>query len=226
MDFLLEKHGFYIRKNILTSEDIESIDYIDKFEEYPYSVIQDSKYSNVKIGFEDKIITEARRYRFKDYKVIMKKVFHKPAFIGAHEPYHQDFFYKQHHGYDSDSFIQCFVALDDLDKAPLTVFCGSHLLGVQPHVPVLERDGKAKYVVAPDILEKYSIHMLTIDWLKKGDAIFFDYNLIHGSASNASDKKQKRMIVEMCDKEIKTMNHGEDRRKFEKSVLQSMLKEK
>ena len=115
--------------------------------------------------------------------------------------------------------------MHDHDYAPLNVFIGSHKKGLLPHRLVVERDGNAKYAISKDILKEikdtfYPVH------LKKGDGIFFDYSLVHGSGSNGSPFDQSRLIVQMCSKKLPTILHGSDRRLYEKDVLEKMLNAK
>jgi len=163
--------------------------------------------------------------RGKNLNIYMRKVYHKNAFVGAHEGFHQDFFYKQYHGLDNKNFLQCFVALDNLYYTPLNVFKGSHKLGLQDHVKVLERDGNAKFIISPKTLAFLENEFLALK-LEKGDAIFFDYLLIHGSGSNPSPFNQKRMVVELASENLNIKTHGFDRKEFEKQVLSNMLSTK
>jgi len=224
MDFNLEDHGFTIVKNFLSEDDISKIVYTSSQLEYPFTPLSPKKFSNVSLDTR-KIVLKASALRGKNYKVFMEKVFHKLAFEGAHEIYHQDLYYRQGLNIPNSEYLQSFFALHDLDHAPMNVFIGSHKKGLQPHRLVIERDGKAKYAISKDILEDFKDDFFTVP-LKKGDGLFFDYSLIHGSASNASPFDQSRLIVQLCSKKLPEINHGSDRKLYEKSVLKKMLKQK
>lgn len=153
----------------------------------------------------------------------MEKVIYKSAFEGTHEIYHQDFYYRQGLNIPNSAYMQSFFALHDHDYAPINVFIGSHKKGLQPHRLVLERDGNAKYSISKDILKDFSQDFYPVH-LKKGDAIFFDYSLIHGSGSNASPFDQSRLVVQMCSEKLPMIEHGIDRKLYEKHILKTMAK--
>jgi ectoine hydroxylase-related dioxygenase (phytanoyl-CoA dioxygenase family) len=87
---------------------------------------------------------------------------------------------------------------------------------------VMERDGNAKYAISSSTLRNYKNDFYSVN-LKKGDGIFFDYSLIHGSASNGSPYDQSRLIVQLCSKELPKIKHGYDRRDHEIDILSKML---
>lgn len=222
---MFDEDGFVIKKNFLTEKEINSIRFLTSDYEYPYSKIKSLKFSHVDFDFQKRFMDVGKSIRGKNLNIYMRKVYHKNAFVGAHEGFHQDFFYKQYHGLDNKNFLQCFVALDNLYYAPLNVFKGSHKLGLQDHVKVLERDGNAKFIISPKTLASLENEFLALK-LEKGDAIFFDYLLIHGSGSNPSPFNQKRMVVELASENINIKTHGFDRKEFEKQVLSNMLSTK
>ena len=224
MKFNLEEHGFEIVKSFFNQNELDSIEYLDSFDEYPFTLNSTTKFSNVRLNV-DRIVKKANSLRDKNYKVFMNKFYHKTAFEGSHEIYHQDFFYRQDLKIPSSEYIQSFFAIHDLEYAPLNVFIGSHKKGLLPHRIVVERDGNAKYSISSDILRKYKNDFYSLK-LKKGDGVFFDYSLIHGSASNGSPYDQSRLIVQLCSKEIPKIKHGYDRRDYEIDILSKMLNAK
>ena len=224
MDFNLKDHGFTVIKNFLSDEDINEIRFVNEFYEYPYTPLSPIKFSNVDVD-TNKITLKASALTGKKYEVFMKKFYHKTAFEGGHEIYHQDYYYRQALNIPNSEYLQTFFAMHDHDYAPLNVFIGSHKKGLLPHRLVVERDGNAKYAISKDILKEmkndfYPVH------LKKGDGLFFDYSLVHGSGSNGSPFDQSRLIVQMCSKKLPTILHGSDRRLYEKDVLEKMLNAK
>ena len=224
MDFNLKDHGFTVIRNFLSDEDINKIKFEDEFYEYPNTPLSPIKFSNADVD-TNKITLKASALTGKKYEVFMKKFYHKTAFEGSHEIYHQDYYYRQALNIPNSEYLQTFFAMHDHDYAPLNVFIGSHKKGLLPHRLVMERDGNAKYAISKDILKEikdtfYPVH------LKKGDGIFFDYSLVHGSGSNGSPFDQSRLIVQMCSKKLPTILHGSDRRLYEKDVLEKMLNAK
>ena len=64
--------------------------------------------------------------------------------------------------------------------------------------------------------------------LKAGSCLFFNYQLIHGSSSNASEFQQLRMIVQLLKKEnnrdvMKNQNVWKKRNLKEISILQKII---
>src|SRR5210317_1484572 len=162
---MFDEDGFVIKKNFLTEKEINSIRFLTSNYEYPYSEIKSLKFSHVDFDFQKKFMDVGKGIRGKNLNIYMRKVYHKNAFVGAHEGFHQDFFYKQ------------------------------------DHVKVLERDGNAKFIISPKTLAFLENEFLALK-LEKGDAIFFDYLLIHGSGSNPSPFNQKRMVVELASENL------------------------
>lgn len=222
--FNLEEHGFVIYKNFFNDEEIEKIKFLDEFYEYPYTPLSPTKFSNVSLDTK-KIVLKAAALRGKRYEVFMNKFYHKRAFEGSHEVYHQDYYYRQALNIPNLEYLQTFFAIHDHDYAPLNVFIGSHKKGLQPHRLVFERDGNAKYAISKDILKEFKEDFYPVH-LKKGDGIFFDYSLIHGSGSNGSPFDQSRLIVQMCTKDLPSINHGSDRRLYERDIIGKMLNAK
>tara|TARA_Y100000114_G_scaffold74345_1_gene68187 strand:+ start:457 stop:1140 length:684 start_codon:yes stop_codon:yes gene_type:complete len=221
MEFNLEEHGFIIIKNFFSEEELNSIEYLDKYFEYPYTPLAPTKFSNVMIDTK-KVLLKATALTGKKYKPFMGKFYHKSAFEGSHEIYHQDYYYRQALNIPNSEYLQTFFAMHDHDYAPLNVFIGSHKKGLQPHRLVMERDGNAKFAISKDILKHFKNDFYPVK-LKKGDGIFFDYSLIHGSGSNGSPFDQSRLIIQMCTQKLPKIEHGSDRRLYEIDTLQKMI---
>jgi len=86
----------------------------------------------------------------------------------------------------------------------------------------MERDGNAKYAISNDILKEFKDDFYSVK-LKRGDGLFFDYSLVHGSGSNGSPHDQSRLIVQLCTKDLPQIHHGSDRRLYEIDSLQKMI---
>ena len=221
MEFNLEEHGFTIVKGFFSDEELDSIEFLNKFYEYPLTPLSPPKFSNIEFDTE-KIVLKSKALRGKDYKVFMKKFYYKTAFEGSHEIYHQDYYYRQGLNIPSSEYLQCFLAIHDHEHAPLNVFIGSHKKGLQAHRLVMERDGNAKYAISNDILKEFKDDFYSVK-LKRGDGLFFDYSLVHGSGSNGSPHDQSRLIVQLCTKDLPQIHHGSDRRLYEIDSLQKMI---
>lgn len=222
-DYNLNEHGFVLVENFYSEKEINSFRFLKTDLEYPQ---QDTIAKGAEIAFDfNKVRDFAKTLTGKSYYIFMQKVNFKPAFIGSHEIYHQDYYYRQNMGVDSEEFLQVFIALEDLNHAPLNVFSGSHKLGLLKHTMCLERNGKAKYRIENHELNKIKDRFKTIH-MKKGSALFFNYKLVHGSSSNFSPIDQPRAIVQLCTNKIENIIHGSDRRDFEIKMLKSFLDEK
>lgn len=219
----LEEHGFVLVDNFYSNEEIESFKFVNSDFEYPF---QDEEAKGAEIIFDfSKVKQYADRLTNKNYHIFMQKINYKPSYIGSHEIYHQDYFYRQNTNIESEEFLQVFIALEDLDYAPLNVFVGSHKKDLLPHIMCIERNGKAKYRIKKETLDSMKKSFKSIK-MKKGSALFFNYKLAHGSTSNASPYNQPRAIIQLCTHEIEKIQHGLDRRDFEVNILKKFLDEK
>jgi hypothetical protein len=122
MNYNLEEHGFYISEKLLEDDLLRQFVPVDMVNEFSYIPMSPPKFSNINCP-ENKILEKITEITGKNsYKCFMKKQYHKTAFIGSHEGYHQDYYYRRNLGISSKNYIQCFIALDDLDYCPLNVF--------------------------------------------------------------------------------------------------------
>lgn len=222
-EYNLKDHGFVLVKNFYSVQEINSFEFTNLDMEYPF---QDYLAKGAEINFDFSRVTKyANSLTNSDYHIFMQKVNYKPSFIGSHEIYHQDYYYRRNTGIDSNNFLQVFIALEDLNYAPLNVFIGSHKLGLLDHTMCLERNGKAKFRIVNEKLNKLKDTFKTI-YMEKGDALFFNYKLVHGSPSNASPFEQPRAVIQLCTKTIDNIIHGSDRREFEVELLKKFLNAK
>jgi ectoine hydroxylase-related dioxygenase (phytanoyl-CoA dioxygenase family) len=219
----LEQHGFTVVSNFYSDEEIAGFKFYDPDYEFPF---QEGDRKSAKIDFNfEKIVEAANKLRSKSYSIFYQKTYFKTAFESSYEMYHQDYFYRQNDGLPNENYLQAFMALTDLDHAPLNVFVGSHKLGVLSHTLGMERQGMGKYRVRNELLREHSSSFLPVK-LKKGSVIFFDYQLVHGSGSNSSPFDQQRAVVQLTENPLDHVNPGHDRREFEKSILRQMLQNK
>jgi len=221
--YSLIEHGFTVVEDIYSSEEIENFKYSDFDFEFPG---QEGEIRAANVDFDfSKVVDIANRLRSSSFSIFMQKVIFKPAFEGSYETYHQDQLFRLGQRLPSSNYLQFFMAMEDHDTAPLNVFIGSHKLGVLPHVVGMERNGNAKYRIPKHELLKLKDSFVSLK-LKKGSGVFFDYCLIHGSASNSSPVDQPRLIVQMTQQPLEDIAHGSDRRDFETRVLREMLDNK
>ena len=219
----LKEHGFVLVENFYSNKEIESFKFINSDFEYPF---QDEEAKGAEITFDfSKVKQYADRLTNKNYHIFLQKINYKSSFVGSHEIYHQDYFYRHSTNIDSEEFLQAFIALEDLNYAPLNVFVGSHKKGLLPHIMCLERNGNAKYIVKKEILNSMRRSFKAIK-MKKGSALFFNYKLVHGSGSNASPYNQPRAIIQLCTQKIENNLTWLDRRDFEVNILKKFLDEK
>tara|TARA_Y100000591_G_scaffold314170_1_gene320444 strand:- start:2587 stop:3405 length:819 start_codon:yes stop_codon:yes gene_type:complete len=138
-----------------------------------------------------------------DMNVWFKKFYPKNSFDGDNEFYHQDYAYHVGKNAKNSEYIQCFIALENhyLESGCLRVFKGSHKLGLIKHHSVMTRNGISKLTPSSEQLKKISKKNKLVNLeLKAGSCVFFNYNLIHGSSSNASEHNQLRMVVQLLQK--------------------------
>jgi ectoine hydroxylase len=124
------------------------------------------------------------------------KVNVKAAWCGTAEYYHQDLMYWKDRGYPRNDMLTAMVLLDShaMRNAALHVVPGSHRGGFVEHMPFININGLAKYMVPPAAMDRlYQEHgLLTVEG-EPGDVMFFHAALVHGSSHNISP--HSRMIV-------------------------------
>jgi len=221
--YSLEKDGFTVVENFFSQAEIDSFEFENYGDEFPLQP-GEKKFAEIKYDFS-KVVEKANKLFDANYSIFMQKIYFKSAFEGSHEVYHQDYFYREAQGLPNDNYLQCFIALEDLDYCPLNVFQGSHKLGVLPHTLGVERNGEAKYRLKKETLDPIKDSFLSLN-LKKGSIVFFDYCLAHGSCSNATPFGQTRAVVQLTKNPIPPIKYGSDRRDFEAKVLNEFLANK
>lgn len=124
------------------------------------------------------------------------KVNVKAAWCGTAEYYHQDLVYWKDRGYPRNDMLSAMVLLDShaMRNAALHVVPGSHRAGFVEHLPFININGLAKYMVPPATMDRlYREHgLLTVEG-EPGDVMFFHAALVHGSSHNISP--HSRMII-------------------------------
>jgi len=124
------------------------------------------------------------------------KVNVKAAWCGTAEYYHQDLVYWKDRGYPRNDMLSAMILLDShaMRNAALHVVPGSHREGFIEHMPFVNINGLAKYMVPPATMDRlYREHgLLTVEG-EPGDVMFFHAALVHGSSHNISP--HSRMII-------------------------------
>lgn len=249
-----KKDGFFVYKNLINSQACEKINTIiyklnknkKAFSEldlnFPFSKMDKNKkvisIKNLKQNHLvnrliklDKILKIGEFLTEQKLKIWYKKFYPKYAFDGDNEVYHQDFFYHRKKGLNVKNYLQCFIAFHDhnLSGGCLRIFKGSHKLGLVKHENIMTRNGLSKFTIPASSLLKISKRCKLENLeLKKGSCVFFTYNTIHGSSSNASKDNQNRMICQMmslnADHRISTNQSINNKRtKKEVEILNKMI---
>jgi len=131
-------------------------------------------------------------------------IHNKAPFVGASIEWHQEVFNINSYapGYTRDdwkNFLQIYIALEkqDLDNGCLRIFPGSHKEGFLPHEDAINEHFSHKRRVPFEVLQtleqKYGLHNCE---LNPGDILFFNHLLVHGSASNASSRSRKAIVLQ------------------------------
>lgn len=157
-----------------------------------------------------------------DFSVI--KSFYKSAFMAREIEYHQEYSYNSHHPSRGNwqDYIQIFIALDDhsLENACLKIIPESHKLGLLPFTNIvnsnLEHKRAVEYFSLKNAFQKFGI--LNCE-LKKGEAVFFNHLIIHGSQNNNSHLNRRALVTTIYKfgLEINTKNYKkfeEERKNF------------
>ena len=249
-----QKDGFLVYENLVNPKSCEVLNKMiykvskarDKSSELDFNFPFSKMDKNKKVVFIknistqrllDKLINFGKILKIGEFltqrklKIWYKKFYPKHAFDGDNEVYHQDFFYHTKKGLKNGDYIQCFIALHDHDLSGgcLRIFKGSNNLGLIKHENMMTRNGLSKFTIPASKLIKISKKCKLVNLeLKKGSCVFFNYNTIHGSSSNASNKNQNRMICQMMSsgakhaaRARKTVNRK--RTKEEIKILQKMI---
>jgi len=116
------------------------------------------------------------------------KLLAKPAKKGGGFPMHQDYPYFPH---ERHSMMAVSLYLDDADdeNGCIRVVPGSHKLGPLPCDP-------AGLYLPPD---QYPLEKSVSCPAKAGDALFFNYLTIHGSAPNTSGRPRRNILIQVRD---------------------------
>ena len=148
----------------------------------------------------------------------------KAPFIGPDVEWHQEFFNVNTFapGYDPlvdiNKFMQIFIGIDQHtnENGPLLFFEGSHKEGLLESEDIINNNlvHKRRLIFSEleRISKKYELRKMI---LEKGDAVFFNHLLVHGSATNCSKQNRRALILQVRSSEkskdeglyLKEVNH-------------------
>ena len=148
----------------------------------------------------------------------------KAPFIGPDVEWHQEFFNINTFapGYDPvadiNKFMQIFIGIDEHtnENGPLLFFEGSHKEGLLESEDIINNNLVHKrrliFRELERISNKYELRKMI---LEKGDAVFFNHLLVHGSPTNCSKQNRRALLLQVRSAEkskdeglyLKEVNH-------------------
>lgn len=240
------ENGFLIKKILSDNQCDEINNYIESNNKNAYY----EKNTNQKFGYKfdkneespvkyyinnNNFINEFSNNILSNFDFSVIKSFYKSAFMARDIEYHQEYSYNKHHPsrYNWKDYIQVFIALEDhtLENACLKIIPKSHKLGHLPYTDIvnsnLEHKRSVNYNSLKDAFLKYGIHNCE---LKKGEAIFFNHLIIHGSQSNNSPFSRRALVCTLYKKELKLDKNNYNnfeimRKEFTVSILEDKIKQ-
>ena len=146
-----------------------------------YSVIHEESNDIARLTRDKKMLEFASDLIGSKVYIWSSKVNIKEAWCGTAEYYHQDLVYWKDRGYPKDEMLSCMIFLEkhDLNNAALHIIPGTHLLGYIKHLPFININGLAKFMVPPSKLNSLmKTHKLKYIKANPGDVLFFHTSLI------------------------------------------------
>ena len=210
-----EKDGFYIAKSAFSKDFIQDLlDYLSTLESkitLPFtnvvwgygSLLDKGPFSKVP---QNEVVAEFCKFVLGDEYIFNHLFVHnKVQWIGPSIEWHQEVFNIDSFapGYSKKewkNFIQVYVALEkqDLDNGCIKVFPGSHKEGILPFEDAVNEHFSHKRRVPFEKIEMlYKKYGLKNCELEPGDILFFNHLLVHGSASNASNRSRKSIVLQV-----------------------------
>ena len=203
-----QKHG-YIIKQVLTNEECDCIDhYVEQNHLNAYY----EKNSQEKFGYKfDKnelpidiknhsAIKQFALNILGEYDISVAKCYYKSALMARDIEYHQEYNYNAHQptNHNWKDYIQVFIALEDhtLSNACLKIIPNSHDEGLLPYTDIVNSNLEHKRAVEYNSLKRMALKNGIFNCqLKKGEAVFFNHLIIHGSQSNNSLLTRKALVL-------------------------------
>ena len=151
-----------------------------------------------------------------NYKLNHMMLNNKAAFIGPDEIWHQEVFNIDTFApgskiSDWNKFTQIFIAVDEhsLENGCLRVLPKSHKLGVLESEDVVwNNHGHKRRVTYKEMERAVSACGMENVILDKGDVVFFNHLLVHGSASNPSKYSRKAIVMQAQQSNVSLKNNN------------------
>ena len=196
-----------------------------KFDDNEVSPINDLIKKNIYINdFGKKILKNF------DFSVI--RSYYKSELMARDIEYHQEYYYNPLHPSRENwrDYVQIFLALDDhtLENACLKIIPKSHQMGNLKYIDIINSNLEHKRCVEYNTLKEASLkYGIKNCELKKGEAIFFNHLIVHGSQNNNSLFSRRTLVSTLYLKELK-INHekNEEFLKFRKKYVINKLNKK
>ena len=231
------ENGYFITQ-VLTNTECDKINnFVNNNEKNGYY----EKYSKKKFGYkfdeEDlpfKLITTNNLINdfgceiLEEFNFSVIKSFYKSEFMARDIEYHQEFQYNSHHPSRGNwkDYVQIFIALEDhsLENACLKIIPKSHHLGLLPYQDIVNSNLEHKRAVEYNALKKaYQKYGILNCQLKKGEAIFFNHLIIHGSQNNNSPFSRRALVCTLFKKNL--LINKKEYELFEKSRILFTIKQ-
>ena len=211
-----QKHG-YIIKEVLTDEECDSINhYVDKHDDNAYYEKNSQekfgyKFDSNELPIDIKNHTVIKQFALNiigSYDISVVKSFYKSALMARDIEYHQEYHYNAHHPTNDSwkDYIQVFIALEDhnLTNACLKLIPNSHNEGLLPYTDIVNSNLEHKRSVEYNTLKRMALKNGIVNCqLKKGEAVFFNHLIIHGSQNNNSLLTRKALVLTLYKKHLK-----------------------
>ena len=175
-------------------------------------------------------------YNTDKYKVNHLLVSNKVSWHGPEEMYHQEVCNIDTFGPGCDpnkdwkDFLQVFIALEDqtLENGCLRIVKNSHKLGILEHEDIVwNHTGHKRRVTHKELKRAYEHGGIFNCELKKGDILFFNHLLVHGSSSNQSPFDRKAVIMQIQNTKVpKNLEVFEKYNNFRKNFFINWMKNK
>lgn len=242
-----EKDGFVLVKSLLKKNLCKEA----KLKTNSLKVKLKIPFSNSAYGYGDVRLKKPYNLILKNKKMnlIVKKLLNsdfnlshfllvnKAAWIGPDVEWHQEVFNFNIYASGLNKkknwkdFIQVFIAFDDHEKQNgcLKVLKGSHKSGFLDYEDIVNINGSHKRRVKTKILDKlvkkYPIKDIQ---MKRGDVLFFNHLLVHGSTSNLSSKSRLSGLMQFYNNKLIFKNdnfikYSNFRAKFAKKYFLSSI---
>ncbi len=226
-----ESHGYTIQK-VLTTKECDCINqYVELNDRNAYYEKDSKEKFGYKFGEKELPIDIKNNSTIKDFatevlgnfEISVVKSYYKSALMSRDIEYHQEYHYNAHHPTNDNwkDYIQVFIALEDhsLINSCLKLIPNSHVQGLLPYTDIVNSNLEHKRAVEYTTLKRMALKNGIFNCLlKKGEAVFFNHLIIHGSQNNNSLSTRKALVLTLYKDNLKLnkekLNDFETRRKL------------